>query len=94
MGAVTAAAVPTLGERWQSAFTETMSASLDHAVWFHRPVKVDEWMYFDFHAVSNQNSRGLVRGSIHAIDGSLVASMTQEALIRRIKPRALDPEFG
>ncbi len=71
-----------------------MSASLDHAVWFHRPVKVDEWMYFDFHAVSNQNSRGLVRGSIHAIDGSLVASMTQEALIRRIKPRALDPEFG
>ncbi len=94
MGAVTAAAVPVMGTRWQSAFTETMSASLDHAVWFHRPVKVDEWLYFDFHAVSNQNSRGLVRGTIHGIDGGLVASMTQEALIRRIRPRALDSEFG
>lgn len=86
MGAVTAAAVPALGDRWQSAFTETMSASLDHAVWFHRPAKVDEWMYFDFHAVSNQNSRGIVRGTIHSIDGTLIASMTQEALIRQIDP--------
>lgn len=94
MGAVTAAAVPTLGEEWQTAFTKTMSASLDHAVWFHRPVKVDEWMYFDFHAVSNQNSRGLVRSTIHGIDGRLLASMTQEALIRKIKPRAIDAEFG
>ncbi|MEZ5375346.1 MAG: thioesterase family protein [Acidimicrobiales bacterium] len=94
MGAVTAAAVAKMGDRWQTAFTETMSASLDHAVWFHRPVRVDEWLYFDVHAVSNQNSRGLVRGTIHAIDGSLVASFSQEALIRTIKPRALDPEFG
>jgi acyl-CoA thioesterase-2 len=94
MGAVTAAAVPVLGERWQYAFAETMSASLDHAVWFHRPVRVDEWMYFDFHAVSNQNSRGLVRGTIHRLDGTLVASITQEALIRRLKPSAIAPEFG
>ncbi len=94
MGAVTAAAVPTLGERWQTAITQTMSASLDHAVWFHRPVRVDEWLYFDVQAVSNQNSRGLVRGTIFDIDGRLVASMTQEALIRKLTPRTLDPELG
>lgn len=94
MGAVTAAAVPALGERWPTAGARTMSASLDHAVWFHRPVRVDEWMYFDLHAVSSQNSRGLVRGAIFDIEGRLVASMTQEALIRKLAPRTLDPELG
>ncbi len=94
MGAVTAAAVPALGERWQTAVAQTMSASLDHAVWFHRPVRVDEWMYFDVHAVSNQNSRGLVRGTIFDLQGRLVASMTQEALIRKLTPRTLDSELG
>ena len=94
MGAVTAAAVPVLGGRWEHAFNETMSASLDHAVWFHRPVRVDEWMYFDLHAVSNQNSRGLVRGTIHRLDGTLAASMSQEALIRLLRPAAIAPELG
>jgi acyl-CoA thioesterase-2 len=94
MGAVMAAVVPVLGERWQHAFTETMSASLDHAVWFHRPVRVDEWLHYDLHAVANQNARGLVRGTIHRADGTLVASMTQEALIRRLQPPANAAEFG
>ena len=94
MGAVTAAVVPVFGDDWMNAFGRTMSASLDHAVWFHRPVRVDEWLYFDLHSVSNQNSRGLVRGTIHRQDGALVASMTQEALIRRLRSSAIEPELG
>jgi acyl-CoA thioesterase-2 len=93
MGAVVAAAVPVLGDRWPNAFTEIMSASLDHAVWFHRPVRVDEWLHYDLQAVANQNSRGLVRGTIHRLDGTLVASITQEALIRRLRPTATAAEL-
>ncbi len=63
-----------------------MGASLDHAVWFHRPVRMDEWLFYDLHAVSNNNSRGLARGLFHDRDGRLVASMTQEALIRTLAP--------
>lgn len=94
MGAVTAAVVPILGAEWMEAFGKTMSASLDHAVWFHRPVRVDQWNYYDLHAVSSQNSRGLVRGTIHSRDGALVASMTQEALIRRLRQTAIGPELA
>jgi acyl-CoA thioesterase-2 len=94
MGALTAAVVPVFGDDWKAAFGKIMSASLDHAVWFHRPIKVDQWHYYDLHAVSNQNSRGLVRGTIHDQSGALVASMTQEALIRQLRPTAIEPEFG
>ncbi|MFV0259125.1 MAG: acyl-CoA thioesterase [Acidimicrobiales bacterium] len=94
MGAVTAALVPVVGERWPFAATELMTASLDHAVWFHRPVRVDDWLFYDLHSVSNQNSRGLVRGTIHRQDGVLVASTTQEALIRRLRPTANAAELG
>ena len=89
-----AARGPVFGDDWMNAFGRTMSASLDHAVWFHRTIRVDRWHYYDLHAVSNQNSRGLVRGTIHREDGELVASMTQEALIRRLRPSALAPELG
>ncbi len=94
MGAVTAAVVPVFGDDWSNAFGKMMSASLDHAVWFHRPVRVDHWHYYDLHAVSNQNSRGLVRGTIHDRNGTLVASMTQEALIRRLRPASMEAELG
>jgi acyl-CoA thioesterase-2 len=94
MGAVSAALVPVVGAKWLRASGDLMVASLDHAVWFHRPVRVDEWLYFDLHAVSNQGSRGLVRGTIHHESGTLVASMTQEALVRKLRPLALGPELG
>jgi acyl-CoA thioesterase-2 len=94
MGAVTAAVVPAFGDEWTNAVGRMMSASLDHAVWFHRPVRVDRWHYYDLHAVSNQNARGLVRGTIHGQDGTLVASMTQEALIRHLRSSAIEPELG
>jgi acyl-CoA thioesterase II len=57
-------------------------ASLDHAVWFHRPFDMTEWHLFSVEPISNSNSRGLARGSLHASDGRLVASIAQEALIR------------
>lgn len=59
-----------------------MGASLDHAVWFHRPVRADQWLLFDVSPISNHGARGLARGSFHSADGTLVASIAQEALLR------------
>jgi acyl-CoA thioesterase-2 len=60
------------------------AASVDHAVWFHRPPTVDDWLLFSTETVANIGARGLVRGSFHARDGALVATVTQEALLRRL----------
>lgn len=57
-------------------------ASLDHAVWFHRPFRVDEWLLFSAEPLSNYGARGLARGSFHHEDGTLVASFVQECLLR------------
>ncbi|MBA3652646.1 MAG: thioesterase family protein [Actinobacteria bacterium] len=66
-----------------------MGASLDHAVWFHRPARADEWLLFDVAPVSNFGARGLARGSMHTEDGALVASIAQEALLRPAGPTPL-----
>jgi acyl-CoA thioesterase II len=58
-------------------------ASLDHAVWFHRPFRADQWLLFDMVSPTYANSRGLARGEFFTADGRLVASVTQEVLIRR-----------
>jgi acyl-CoA thioesterase II len=60
----------------------TMGASLDHAVWFHRPPRADEWLLYDLEAVAVAGARGLSRGTLSTRDGVLVASVTQEALLR------------
>ena len=57
-------------------------ASLDHAVWFHRPFDVCRWHLFSVDPVSNFGGRGLARGTLHDGGGRLVASIAQEALIR------------
>ncbi len=57
-------------------------ASLDHAVWFHHPVRMDEWQLFSFDSPVSSGSRGLARGTVFTQDGRLVASSTQEGLIR------------
>ncbi|WP_199556257.1 acyl-CoA thioesterase [Sandaracinobacteroides hominis] len=57
-------------------------ASLDHAMWFHRPVQVEEWMLFDCDSPSAQHGRGFSRGLVYAEDGTLVSSLAQEALLR------------
>lgn len=57
-------------------------ASLDHAMWFHRPFRIDEWLLYSCDSPSAQGARGLARGMIFTADGRLVASTAQEGLIR------------
>ena len=57
-------------------------ASLDHALWFHRPFRADEWLLYSCDSPSAQGARGLTRGMIYSADGRLVASTAQEGLIR------------
>ena len=57
-------------------------ASLDHALWFHRPFRVDEWLLYSCDSPTAQGSRGLTRGMIYSRDGRLVASTAQEGMIR------------
>lgn len=61
------------------------STSLDHAVWFHRPFRMDEWLLFVMESPSASGARGFTRGQFFAQDGSLVASVAQEGLIRARK---------
>ena len=59
-------------------------ASLDHALWFHRSARIDEWLLYSMDSPSAQGARGLSRGSIHDRSGRLVASVAQEALMRDV----------
>jgi acyl-CoA thioesterase II len=59
------------------------AASLDHALWFHRPFRADEWLLYAQDSPSAMNARGFSRGLIYRQDGVLVASVAQEGLIRR-----------
>jgi acyl-CoA thioesterase-2 len=57
-------------------------ASLDHALWFHRPFRADEWLLYSCDSPTAQGARGLARGMIYSLDGRLIASTAQEGLIR------------
>ena len=57
-------------------------ASLDHAMWFHRPFTMNDWLLYEVDSPSASNARGFTRGSIFSKDGTLVASVAQEGLIR------------
>ncbi len=57
-------------------------ASLDHAMWFHRPFRMDDWLLYVTESPSASNARGLCRGRFFTRDGKLVASTMQEGLIR------------
>lgn len=87
MAVVIAARPPSPGEPWAGF----MGASLDHAVWFHRPVRADSWLFYDLHSLSFTNARGLARGTMHALDGTLGVSVTQEALLRSLPPGTRPP---
>ena len=58
-------------------------ASLDHAMWFHRPLRADEWLLYHIDSPSASGGRGFTRGSIFNAAGELVASVVQEGLMRR-----------
>ena len=62
-------------------------ASLDHAMWFHRPFRFDDWLLYVVDSPSASGGRGLVRGQFFDRAGRLVASAAQEGLIRRRQPR-------
>ena len=57
-------------------------ASLDHAMWFHRPFRADEWLLYAVDSPSASGARGLVRGQLFTREGVLVASTAQEGLMR------------
>ena len=57
-------------------------ASLDHAMWFHRPFRIDEWLLYVCEGVSSSAARGLARGSFYTQRGELVVSVVQEGLMR------------
>ena len=63
-----------------------MGASLDHAVWFHRPFRADRWMLYAQDSPSSAGARGFARGSIFQEDGTMVASVAQEGLVRPSAP--------
>jgi acyl-CoA thioesterase-2 len=57
-------------------------ASLDHAMWFHRDLRVDDWLLYDVHSPSASGARGMVTGRFFDRHGRLVATTAQEGLIR------------
>jgi acyl-CoA thioesterase-2 len=63
-----------------------MSVSLDHAVWFHRPARVDRWLLSELLPVSTGGGRGLAIGTVRTEDGMLVATVAQETLLRLPSP--------
>jgi acyl-CoA thioesterase-2 len=72
-----------LGAHGHSIFdTSLQVASLDHALWFHRPFRADDWLLYAQDSPNSCGARGLARGLIFSHDGRLVASVVQEGLIR------------
>jgi acyl-CoA thioesterase-2 len=65
---------------------EIMPASLDHALWFHRPFRADEWLLYAQDSPNLNGARGFSRGLIFTRDGTLVASVAQEGLLRLRRP--------
>ena len=73
----------TLVAHGQSSFSGGLQmASLDHAMWFHRSVRADEWLLYVQHSPWSGSGRGFARGTIFSADGRIVASVAQEGLIR------------
>lgn len=66
---------------------ELVGASLDHAIWFHRPARADEWLLYATDSPWSGNGRGFNRGRIFSREGELVASVAQEGMIRRRKSK-------
>ncbi len=65
----------------------TFTASLDHTIWFHRPLRADEWHLYDFTCHGFVGARGLAVGHVFAADGTHVATVAQEVLMRDARQR-------
>jgi acyl-CoA thioesterase-2 len=64
---------------------DVMAASLDHAMWFHRPFRVDDWVLCDYTSPSAAGGRGLAAGRFFSRDGRLIASVVQEGVVRVLR---------
>jgi acyl-CoA thioesterase-2 len=73
------------GEVWGPG--GVIGASLDHALWFHRPFRADEWFLYDCTSPSASGARGLASGQMFTRDGRHIASAVQEGLLRRVGAR-------
>ncbi len=73
------------GKSWFSR--DMICASIDHALWFHRDVRADDWLLYCMESPSSQAARGFSRGLIYDRSGRLVASVAQESLMRHIDPK-------
>lgn len=78
MGLLSTSALP----HGQSFFTGLQSASLDHVMWYHRSFRADEWVLFAMDSPTAGGARGFNRGKMYTEDGTLIASVAQEGLIR------------
>lgn len=67
---------------------DILPASLDHSIWFHRPFRADEWWLYDQVSPAAQGGRGLSLAKVYTQSGELVATVAQEGLIRRRRPKA------
>jgi acyl-CoA thioesterase II len=80
-------AVRPLDPRWDPASDERqfMSASLDHAIWFHRPMRADAWHLQDFRAGQLMGARSVAVGELFGADGVHLATVAQEVLMRKLR---------
>lgn len=76
------------GFRWSDA--RLTGVSLDHAMWFHRPCRADEWLLYEQRVESTGGARGLATGRFYTADGTLVANCAQEGLMRWSDPNQAD----
>jgi acyl-CoA thioesterase II len=74
----------TLPHGTSSLTGKAVMASIDHAMWFHRPLRVDDWLLYALESPSASGARGFARASVFSRDGRLVASTAQEGLMRVI----------
>ena len=66
-------------------------ASLDHAMWFHRDFRFDEWLLYTTESNVSHGARGFNQGKMFTKEGTLVVSVVQEGLMRKLKPRVKEP---
>ncbi len=79
--------------RSQVDYSKLFIASLDHALWFHRPLRLDDWLLYVMDSPHASNERGFSRGSIYNRAGQIVASAAQEGLLRTVQDGAVKSPY-
>ncbi|MFC9490196.1 acyl-CoA thioesterase [Streptomyces hydrogenans] len=85
LGLAPTAALEEAASEQRSSFSSLFMTSLDHAIWYHRPFRADEWMLFTQRSPSAGDGRGLAMADVWSQDGLLVASVVQETVLRDMR---------